>query len=80
MPRNSTNKRPRTAPRRGTVYLAVLGTALIASVLALSAIGLQRIQYHRLAGTQVVHQAQFNAESALELGLLQMTQNDAWRS
>jgi hypothetical protein len=66
--------------RNGSVYIAVLGTALIASVLALSALGLQRIQNRQISLASDIRQAQLNAEAAIELGLLTMKQNSNWRT
>jgi hypothetical protein len=62
------------------VYVAVLGTSLIVSLLALSALALQRIQNRMLATSSDIRQAQLNAESAVELGLLAMKQDTNWRS
>jgi len=70
----------RNSIRRGTVYIAVLGTALVISAMALSAIALQRIQNRMLAASGDIRQAQLNAEAAIELGLLDMKQNANWRS
>ena len=65
--------------RRGSVYLAVLGTALVASTLALSALALQRIQNRQLTLASDVRQAQLNAEAAIELGLRTIQQDSDWR-
>ncbi len=66
--------------RRGSVYLAVLGTGLIVSLLALSALALQRLQNRMLSASADVRQAQLNAEAAIELGRLTMKQNSLWRT
>jgi hypothetical protein len=65
--------------RRGGVYIAVLGTSLVVSVLALSALVLQRLQNRMLSDTADIQQAQLHAQSAVELGLLLATQYDNWR-
>jgi hypothetical protein len=65
--------------RRGSVYLAVLGAALVASMLAFSAVVLQRIQNRQLSLQADIRQAQLNAEAAIELGLLIIDENDDWR-
>jgi hypothetical protein len=65
--------------RAGGVYIAVLGTAMIASLLALSALSIQRIQNLRLTSSVGVRQAQLNADAAVELALLTMKQNPNWR-
>jgi len=66
--------------RRGSVYLAVLGTGLIVSLLALSALALQRLQNRMLSASADVRQAQLNAESAIELGMLAIKQDSNWRT
>ena len=70
----------RSSNRRGGVYLAVLGTALIASVLAFSALGLQRIHHRQLSAAVYIRQAQLNSHAATELGLLSIQQNANWRN
>jgi hypothetical protein len=62
------------------VYVAVLGTALVASTLALAALALQRVQNRQLALDGDVRQAQLNAEAAIELGLLTIRNDDNWRT
>ena len=66
--------------RDGTVYLAVLGTALIVSLLAISALSLQRLQNRSLTTAADIRQAQLNAETAIQLGLLDMKQTSNWRT
>jgi hypothetical protein len=70
----------RAMSRTGGVYIAVLGTSLIISLLALSALALQRIQNRMLDASISIRQAQLNAEAAVELGLLAMKQDTNWRS
>lgn len=69
-----------SSKRRGSVYLAVLGTAMIAGVLAFSALALQRVQNRNLAASSDVRQAQLNAEGAVQLGLLTMKSSSTWRT
>jgi hypothetical protein len=69
----------RPSHRRGGVYIAVLGTSLIVSVLALSAILLQRVQNRMLAAAADIEQARLNAQTAVDLGLLMIKQDDQWR-
>jgi Carbohydrate binding domain len=85
---NSRNRRFHSRPRAlgrqlargGSIYIAVLGTSLIVSLLALSALALQRLQNKSLLATADIRQAQLNAESAVELGLLAMKQDPNWRT
>lgn len=75
-----TNARRNESNRRGSVYLAVLGTALIVSLLAFSALALQRVQNRMLSASVDVRQAQLNAEAAIELGLLAIKNDPNWRT
>jgi hypothetical protein len=62
------------------VYLAVLGTGLIVSLLAFSALALQRLQNRMLTASADIRQAQLNAEAAIALGQLAIKQDAAWRT
>jgi hypothetical protein len=62
------------------VYIAVLGTSLIVSLLALAAIMGQRIENRQLDDSADVRQAELNAGAAIELALLTMKQNENWRT
>jgi hypothetical protein len=75
-----TDARRNQSIRRGSVYLAVLGTALIVSLLAFSALALQRVQNRMLSASADVRQAQLNAEAAIELGLLAIKDDPNWRT
>lgn len=66
--------------RQGGVYIAVLGTSLIVALLALSAVVGQRIQNRILTSSADICQAQLNANTAVELGLLTMKQDANWRT
>src|SRR5262245_50039417 len=66
--------------REGAIYLAVLSTALIVTLLAISALSLQRLQNRAQTTAADIRQAQLNAETAIQLGLLDMKQTSNWRS
>jgi hypothetical protein len=72
----SQNKRRRA----GGVYIAVLGTSLIAALLGLAALMAQRIQNRILVAAADIRQAQLNSHAAAELALLTMKQNANWRT
>lgn len=72
--------RYRRHARAGGVYIAVLGTALVVSVLGLATLLVQRIQNRQLSASTDMRQAQLNAESAVELALLTMKQDATWRN
>ena len=66
--------------RTGGVYLAVLGTSLIASLLGLASLTIARIQNRQLTASADIRQAQLNAVAAVQLGLLEMKQDPNWRT
>jgi hypothetical protein len=65
--------------RTGGIYITVLGSALIISLLALSALVGQRIQNRIVTQSADIRQAQLNAVTAVELGMLTIKQNGNWR-
>jgi hypothetical protein len=66
--------------RLGGIYVAVLSTALIVSLLAMTALIGQRLQNRMIVASAGMRQAQLNANSAVELGLLAMEQDANWRT
>ncbi len=66
--------------RRGSAYVMVLGGALIVSMLGMSALYAMRIARRGAEGALAAAQARLHARSAIELGLLTITQNDDWRT
>ena len=66
--------------RTGGVYIVVLGSALIVSLLGLSAIVGQRIQNRIVTASADIRQAHETPKAAVELGLLIIEQDAAWRT
>jgi hypothetical protein len=66
--------------RTGGVYITVLGSALIVSLLGLSALVGQRIQNRIVTASADMRQAQLNANTAAELAQLIMKQDTNWRT
>lgn len=66
--------------RTAGIYVLVLGTSLIVSALALSAVALQRLQNRLQTASSEMRQAQLNAAAAVQLGLLTMEQDEDWRA
>ncbi len=73
--------RPSAArPRRGTIYVAVLGVSMIVSILALAAMHLSLAETRSLAGGEDMARAQLLAQSAVELAVKRINANPtAWR-
>src|ERR1043165_3461552 len=66
--------------RRGGVYIAVLGSAMIIALLAMCALIGQRIENRLVSGSTDIRQAQLNANTAVELSILMMKQDTSWRT
>lgn len=69
----------RASRRRGSVYLATLGAAMIVTVIGLSALLLARVQHRGLGGTEDAAAARCYAQSAVDLALFRLSQNSNWR-
>lgn len=65
--------------RRGSVYLMVLGAAVIVTILGLSALTAVRIQRRSADGLGDFAEARRYAQSAIELGLLAIHDDPDWR-
>lgn len=71
----------RTARRRGSVYIAVLGSATLVTVLGLSALVLARIGHRQAGQRRSLARARLNALAAVDMGFFLIKQNPAgWRS
>lgn len=70
----------RKSVRAGGVYLAVLATAMVVALLGMTAMIGQRLQNRMLVASTSIRQAQLNANSAVELGLLAIKQDANWRT
>jgi hypothetical protein len=66
--------------RRGGVYIVVLGSAMIVSLLGLAALMGQRIQNRMLTTSADITQARLNANTAVESALLTMKNDANWRT
>ena len=65
--------------RRGSVYVVVLGVAMIVTVIGLSALVAVRIERRSLAGGTDFAQARLYALSAIEMGFFWIRDDPAWR-
>ena len=69
----------RNHQRRGSMYVVVLGTAMIATVIGLSALYLVRIERRAAQGANEQVEARGYAQSAIEIGFLMIRADPAWR-
>jgi hypothetical protein len=69
----------RRARRRGSVFVLVLATAMVLSVLGMSAIMLGRVQRRACQSVSDVSGAKACAQAALRMGLLRIEDNPDWR-
>ncbi len=69
----------RETKRRGSTYIIVVGTALIVSVLSLSALTIQRIQRRSFTATADAEQARLFAQGAIRIGMLRIENDPDWR-
>jgi hypothetical protein len=69
----------RLTRRTGSSYIAILGVALIVSMIATAAISIQRIQRHRVEDDNAALHAKHYSQVALRLGVDKMV-GDGWRS
>lgn len=72
-------RRRQTAGCRGSIYLTVLGSSLIVTVIGLSALAAVRVQRQADEANHDLAQARLLARSATELGMLQMHDDPRWR-
>jgi hypothetical protein len=62
------------------VYVAVLGVALIISLIAMASLHLARVETDVLSGAEQMAQAELLSQSAVELALARMNADPNWRS
>lgn len=74
----SSSRSPRR--QRGSVYIAVLGVAMLVTLLGISLTLAARLQRRVDTAAANAAQARFLAQSGLELGMQYMTINPAWRN
>ena len=65
--------------RRGSVYVAVLVASTIVSVIGLSALSATRSQQRASQGEADFVEAKFYAQSAIDMGLFDMSADSGWR-
>jgi hypothetical protein len=71
---------PRPRARRGSVYVFVLGAAIVLLTIGLSVITVARLSARTTTAAGDVAEAEILAEDAVELALAAIATNSAWRS
>ena len=77
---NRTSPAARRPRRRGTVYLVVIGAAMIVSIIGLSAITVARLQLRMARTADAVSEADLLALSAIEQAVTVLESTPGWRS
>ncbi len=75
-----TSKQQRERPRRGSIYIAVSGVAMILSLIGLTAMHLSRLELRTTSNRQDQNGARYQAISATELALAQTDRYADWRT
>ena len=70
----------RTTNRRGSVYLAVMGVAMIVSIIGLATMQIARLQLRSTRDIQNLEEARLLSQSAVEFGLGNMDYLSDWRT
>jgi len=65
--------------RRGSMYVAVLGSTMVITVIGMSALMLARVERSSVVGTADLSAARFYAQSAIEMGQHKIRQDSNWR-
>ncbi len=66
--------------RRGSMYVAVLGSTMVITVIGMSALMLARVERTSAEGTADLSAARFYAQSAIEMGQHKIHQDSNWRT
>src|SRR5438874_2513172 len=66
--------------RRGSVYILLIGVSVLAATIAVAATIAGRIQSRTSDSAGDTNEARNNAQAAVDLGRLYMSQNNNWRS
>ena len=77
---NQTATRKRRFRRRGSSYVFFMGTAMIVTIIGLSALMAVRIQRRGAEGSNDLAAARFYAQSAIEHGFAMINQKADWRT
>lgn len=67
-------------PRRGGIYIAVLGASTVVTVIGISALAATRVRFATTEAAADATKARMYAESAVELALAHIDGNPSWRT
>jgi hypothetical protein len=68
------------SPRPGTIYIAVLGAALIIATVSLAAIHMTRVEVDGVTSADRICRAELMAQSAIEFAMAAIKNNASWRT
>ncbi len=82
MTRSSKNQRiaNRVASRRGSIYLAVLGVAMVVSIIGMASMSIARLQLRSTRNLQDLEEARLLSQSGVDFGLSNMQSLGDWRT
>ncbi len=66
--------------RRASVYLLVLSCALLVAIIGMSAVSAMRVRQHTVTSRAGFVAARYAAQSAIDLGLMQINASATWRA
>jgi hypothetical protein len=76
-PHRANRKRPN---RQGTIYVIVLGAALIISSIALASLHMARVEVDGITNADRIARAELMAQSAIEFAMANLKNNASWRT
>ncbi len=76
----STTRRGRQPDRRGSLYVPVLGVAMIVASIGMSAMVVARLNLRSVSGRQDRREARLLADAAVELGVTMLGNESDWRT
>ena len=77
---NHKNRQTRSAPRRGSTYVSVLGVAMAVTAIGLGGVAVSRIQTRSTTQANQWAEARMLAFSASEHAMTQINNTDSWRA
>lgn len=66
--------------RKGSLYISVLGVAMVVSIIGLSSVMISRLELRSAHDTQLVTEAGVLSQSAIEWGITRINADSNWRN